>query len=132
MLGIGEKLGDTMSDLALIAVPSLLKCHSRTSEASEKGVYLHDIAGIWNSRTHCWHSWSRERGNSILIEGDRVDVLLQLTQYFQCQTRRLTERLDNKSISGRLEEEKRFTKRASDRDSRHGCVRPSQMLRTAL
>jgi hypothetical protein len=38
MLGIGEKLGDTMSGLALIAVPSLLKYHSRVSEASEKGV----------------------------------------------------------------------------------------------
>jgi hypothetical protein len=48
MLGIDEKLGDTMSDLALIAFPSLLKCHSRASEASEKDVYLHNIAAIWN------------------------------------------------------------------------------------
>jgi hypothetical protein len=39
MLGIGEKLGDTMSDLALIAIPSLLKYHSRANEASEKEVY---------------------------------------------------------------------------------------------
>jgi hypothetical protein len=46
MLGIGEKLGDTMSDLAFIAVPSLLKYHSRASEALEKGVYIHNIAGI--------------------------------------------------------------------------------------
>ncbi len=108
MLGIGEKLGDTISDLALIAVPSLWKYHSRESEASEEGVYLHNIAGIWNWRTHCWHSWPRERGNSIPIEGDRVDVLLQLTQSFQCQTSRFTERLDNKSISSRLKEEKKI------------------------
>lgn len=46
MLGIGEKLGDTISDLALIAAPSLLKYHSRASEGLETGVYLHNIAGI--------------------------------------------------------------------------------------
>jgi hypothetical protein len=40
ILGIAEKLGDTMSGLALTAVPSLLKYHSRASEASEKGGYL--------------------------------------------------------------------------------------------
>ena len=37
MLGIAEKLGDIMSGLALTAVPSLLKYHSRAREASEKG-----------------------------------------------------------------------------------------------
>ena len=100
MLGIGKKLGDSMSDLALIAVPSLLKYHSRGSEVSEKGVYLHNIAGFWNWRTHCWHSWPRKRGKSLPIEGDRVDVLLQVAQSLQCQTRRFTERLDDKSISG--------------------------------
>ena len=39
MLGIGEKLGDTMSGLALIAVPSMLKYHSRAGEASEKRLF---------------------------------------------------------------------------------------------
>jgi hypothetical protein len=82
ILGIGEKLGDNMKDLALTAVPSLSKYHSKESEGSEKGVYLQNIAGIWNWRTHCWHSWSRERGGSLLIEGDRVNVLIQLTQSF--------------------------------------------------
>jgi hypothetical protein len=38
ILGIDEKLGDTMSGLALIALPSLSKYHpGRSSEASEKG-----------------------------------------------------------------------------------------------
>jgi hypothetical protein len=100
ILGIAEKLGDIMSGLALIAVPSLLKYHSRASETLEEGVCLHNIAGIRNWRTHCWHSRSRKCRNSLPIEGDRVDVLLQRTQSFQCQTRRFTERLDNKSVSG--------------------------------
>ena len=100
MLGIGENLGETMSGLALIVVPSLLKYHSGASEASEKRVHLHNIAGNGNQRTHCWYSWSREYGNSVPIEGDRVGVFLQLTQSFQCQTRRLTERLDRKLVSG--------------------------------
>ena len=86
MFGIGEKLGDTMSDLALIAAPSWWKYHSRVRRrgVQKEGVYLHNIAGIWNWRTHCWYSWPRERGNSRPIEGDRVSVLLQLTQSFQC------------------------------------------------
>lgn len=92
ILGIAEKLGDAMRGLALIAVPSLLKYHSRVKEEG----HLHDINGIWCQRTHCWHSRSRKRRNPLPIEGDRVGVLLQLSQSFQCQTRRFAERLDNK------------------------------------
>lgn len=100
MLRIGMKLGDNMSGLALVAAASLLKCHSGASEASEKGHHLRNTAFIWKRRTHWWHSWSRECGNSVPIQGQRVDDLFQLTQFFQCQTCRFTERLDNKSISG--------------------------------
>ena len=100
MLRIGKKLGDNMSGLALVATPSLLKYHSGASEELEMGDCFHNTAFIWNWRTHWRHSWSRECGNSVPIQRERVDDLLQLIQSFQCKTRRFTERLDNKSISG--------------------------------